>query len=99
MEKPYHIIENDNTEGWANYLVKNGQALLPMVELIEESKLVVDEWIDVLGRAHIEAVLRLSAQRIAGPPQPGKKGRAIGWHGREKGTVCLRERKLRVDRP
>jgi putative transposase len=23
----------------------------------------------------------------------------VGWHGREKGTVCLRDRKLRVERP
>jgi putative transposase len=23
----------------------------------------------------------------------------VGWHGREAGTVCLRERKLRVERP
>ena len=55
----------------AKFLAKNGQALLPMVELIEQSKLAVDELIDVLGRAQIEAVLRLSAQGIAGPPHPG----------------------------
>jgi hypothetical protein len=34
--------------------------------------------IDVLGRASIEAVLRLSAAGIAGPPHPGKKGGAVG---------------------
>jgi transposase-like protein len=44
-------------------------------------------------------VLRLSAQGIAGPLHPGKKGGAIGWHGREEGTVCLKERRLRVRRP
>src|SRR2546427_10140705 len=43
--------------------------------------------------------LRLSAEGMAGPPHPGKKGGAIGWHGREQGTVCLKERKLRVKRP
>jgi len=99
VEKPYHIEEKKDTQGWVKALVKNGQALLPMVELIEQSKLAVDELIDVLGRAQIEAVLRLSAEGVAGPPHPGKKGGAIGWHGREKGAVCLQERKLRVDRP
>ena len=99
MEKPYHIVSKDNTQELAKFLVKNGQALLPMVELIEQSKMALDEWIDVLGRAHIEAVLRLSAERIAGPPHPGKKGGAVVWHGREQGTVCLKERKLRVVRP
>lgn len=99
MEKPYPIVSKDNTQELAKFLVKNGQALLPMVELIEQSKMALDEWIDALGRAHIEAVLRLSAERIAGPPHPGKKGGAVGWHGWGQGTVCLKERKLRVVRP
>jgi transposase-like protein len=99
VEKPYHIVQKENTEDWGKFLARNGQALLPMVELIEQSKLAVDELIDVLGRAQVEAVLRLSAERIAGPPHPGKKGGEIGWHGREEGTVCLKERKLRVKRP
>jgi len=99
VEKRYHIIRKESTRELRKFLVKNGQALLPMVELIEQSKLALDEWIDVLGRAHIEAVLRLSAERIAGPPHPGRKGGEVGWHGREQGTVCLQERKLRVARP
>jgi len=99
VEKPYHIVSKKDTQGLGHFLAKHGQALLPMVDLIERSKLAVDELIDVLGRAQVEAVLRLSAERIAGPPHPGKKGGEIGWHGREEGTVCLRERKLRVQRP
>ena len=99
MEKPYHIVESRDRQGWANFLAKNGQALLPMMELIEQSQLAVDEVIDVLGRAAIEAVLRLSAEQIAGPPHPGKAGGAVGWHGREAGMVCLKERKLRVTKP
>ena len=99
MERPYHIMEKDDTRGLASFLAKNGQALLPMVELIEQSQMAVDEVIEVLGRATIEAVLRLSAEGIAGPPHPGRKTGTVGWHGREQGTVCLKERKLRVVRP
>ena len=99
MERPYHTIHKNDTRALVHFLTKNGQALLPMVELIEQSQLAVDELIDVLGRASIEAVLRLSAQGIAGPPHPGKKGGAVGWHGSETGTVALSERKLRVRRP
>ncbi len=99
MGKPYHTIEKKDTQALARFLVQNGQALLPMVQLIEHSKLAVDELIDVLGRASIEAVLQLSAAGIAGPPHPGKKGGAVGWHGGESGTVCLAERKLRIRRP
>jgi putative transposase len=99
VERPYHTIHEKDTQGLVHFLTKNGQALLPMVELIEQSKLAVDELIDVLGRASIEAVLRLSAEGIAGPPHPGKRGGAIGWHGCESGMVALAERKLRVTRP
>jgi len=35
------------------------------VESIEPSKMAVDELIDVVGRAQIEAVLRLSAEGLA----------------------------------
>ena len=99
MEKRYHIVGKESSEELGRYLARNGQVLLPMVELIEQSRMAVDELIDVLGRAQIEAVLRLSGERVAGPPHPGKKGGSIGWHGREVGTVCLKERKLRVKRP
>jgi putative transposase len=99
VEKRYHIVRKESTEELARFLMKNGQALLPMVELIERSQVAVEEMVDVLGRATIEAVLKLSAEGIAGPPHPGKKGGAIGWHGRERGTVSLKERKLRVSKP
>ena len=72
---------------------------MPLVQLIEQSKLAVDELIDVLGRTSIEAVLQLSAEAIARAPHPGKKGGAVGWHGSESGTVAPLERKLRVRRP
>jgi putative transposase len=99
VEKPYHIVGKEEARELAKFLAKKGQALLPRVELIEQSKRAVDELIDVLGRTQIEAVLRLSAQGIAGPAHAGKKGGAIGWPGGEEGTVCWKERKLRVRRP
>jgi len=99
VEKTYHIAEKSDSESLAEFLVKSGQNLLPMVELIVQSQRAVDDLIDVVGRATIEAVLKLSAQGLAGVRHPGKKGGAVGWHGQERGTVCLRERKLRVKRP
>jgi len=99
VERRYHITEKENTGAILGFLSKNGQALLPLVAQIEQAEVALDELIDVLGRATVEMVLRLSAERIAGPPHPGKKGGAVGWHGREEGTVCLKERKLRVKRP
>ena len=99
MERRYHITEKENTGAILGFLSKNGQALLPLVAQIEQAEVALDELIDVLGRATVEMVLRLSAERIAGPPHPGKKGGAVGWPGREAGTVWLKERTLRVKFP
>jgi putative transposase len=73
--------------------------LLPMVDLIEQSRLAVDELIDVAGRATIEAVLQLSAEQVAGPRTPGQRRTSLLWHGRPGGRVCRKERKLGVTKP
>src|SRR2546430_11908516 len=67
-----------------------------MMELIEQSQVALDEVIDVAGRAMIEALLRLSAEGMAGPPHPGKKGGAIGWDRRGKGNGRLEKGKVGV---
>jgi len=51
-------VEKKDTQRWAEVLAKNGQALLPLVGLIEQSKLALDDLVDQVGRATIEAVLR-----------------------------------------
>jgi putative transposase len=83
----------------AEFLQKEGQFLLPMVELVVQTETAIDELIDVTGRATVEAVLQLSAQEVAGAKHPGKAGGAIGWHGGQEGVVPLADRKMRVRRP
>jgi len=99
MGKSYRIIDRKDNKKLTEYLVQNGQFLMPMVELIEASRLAIDELIDVVGRASIEAVLQLSAMSVAGEKHQGRKGGIIGWHGRQSGTVKLSERKVRVKKP
>ena len=103
MKRRYHTIDNQgraNERRLADFLTRHGQLLLPMVELIEQSRMAVDDLIDVLGRASIEAVLGLSARQVAGEPQQGKaREENIVWHGSQAGRVCLKERKLRVNKP
>jgi hypothetical protein len=67
-----------------------------MLDLIEQSRLAVNELNAVLGRASAEGVLRLSAEGIAGPPHLGKKGGAVGWLGSERSTLSLAERRSRL---
>jgi len=103
VRRNYHTIDKQGKVGerrLAEFLVRNGQALLPMLELIEQSRMAIDELIDVVGRASLEAVLQLSAVQVAGPPQQGKAREPdVVWHGCQPGRVCLKERQLRVNRP
>ncbi len=83
-------------------LAKDGQLLMPILELITSARGVVDEVIDVIGRATIEAVLNLSADRVAGPPRQGKrtgKDPGVTRHGSQRGVVRLSDRTLQVRRP
>ena len=59
MKRPYPTIHKNGTQALAGFLTQNGQVLLPMVELIEQSKLAVDELIDVLGRASARSATRV----------------------------------------
>jgi putative transposase len=102
LKRNYHTITKigqTNAGKLTEFLSRNGQALLPMVDLIEQSRLAVDELIEVAGRATIETVLELSAEQVAGPRTPGQRRRELLWHGRQAGRVCLKERKLGVRRP
>ncbi|MCH8158164.1 MAG: IS256 family transposase [Nitrospinae bacterium] len=99
MGKNYHILDKKHREELSEYLSREGQLLLPLVELLETAEMAVDELIDVACRSTIEAVLKLSAQGIAGEKQQGKQRGEIGWHGRQSGVISLAERKLRVKRP
>ncbi len=103
MKQRYHTIDKQgkrNERKLAEFLVRHGQALLPMLELIEQSRLAIDELIEVMGRASVEAVLELSAREVAGAPQQGKARLGdVVWHGRQPGRVFLKERQLRVNKP
>jgi len=102
LRRSYHTLTTKgvaNARRIAEFFSRNGQGLLPMVDLIEQSRLAVDELIDVTGRAAIEAVLQLSAEQVAGPRTPGQRRTGPLWHGRQAGRVCLKERKLGVTKP
>lgn len=104
MKRTYHTIDKQgkvNAGKLGEFLSKNGQHLLPMVDLIEQCRMACDELIEVAGIATIQAVLELSAQQAAGGPrQQGKQREGeVGWYGRQSGTVLLSDRKLAVKRP
>ena len=79
MKADYQITDRKNSRALARFLSGEGQALLPMLELIEQAEMAVDELVDVAGRATIEAVLTLSAQELAGPKHPGTKSAVVDY--------------------
>jgi putative transposase len=95
----YQTVTPADTQAFSEFLSKNGQMLLPMVQLIEQSRTALDDVIDVTGRAMIEMILQVSADTLAGVKSPGKKRGDIRHHGSQDGVVHLKERKLCVRRP
>jgi hypothetical protein len=70
LRRSYHTLTakgEANAKRLAEFFSRNGQGLLPRVDLIERSRMAVDELVDVAGRATIEAVLQLSTEQVAGP--------------------------------
>jgi transposase-like protein len=101
MRTTYEVASRPDKRAVAEFLKREGQFLLPLVELVERTELAIDEVIEVVGRATIEAVLGMSAETLAGPKQAGRaraEGEAV-WYGRQGGQVYLSDRKVRVERP
>src|SRR5262245_41256644 len=106
MNRRYQIVDRPDRRApldpakLATLLAKDGQLLLPLLDLIEHAEAAVDDLIDVMGRATIEAVLLMSAAAVAGPKLQGKRtDRDVAYHGSQAGKVALRERQLRVTKP
>lgn len=99
MTREYQIMGRSARAGLRRFLAREGATLVPMVELIEQGRLAVEELVGELGRAALEAVLLVSAEGVAGPPHPGRAGSAIRRHGQQGGVVALGAQRVRVEKP
>ena len=99
MSKTYQVASKKDSRQLRQFLAQHGQALQPMVELIEQGQLAVEELVGQLGQAALEAVLLVSAEQVAGPPHPGRPGSAIRRHGQQGGVVALSGQRVRVSKP
>ena len=99
MSKGYQNLSKKASVELASLLSSNCRIILPMVELIEESRMAVDELIETLGRSTVEAVLLMSAAGVAGERHQGKKSGDALRHGGQAGVVALSNRKMRVTKP
>jgi len=102
VKKTYHIVNHEEKSAAASieqFAKSNGQLLLPLIELITQARIAVDEVISSVGRNTIETILRLSAEQVAGARTPGKASGDVRWHGSQNGRVALADRQLKVKRP
>lgn len=99
MKEMYTILSKKDSQELTRFLAREGQFLLPMLDLIQQAEAAVDEVIDVVGRSAIEAILLLSARQVAGDLHKGKARGDIRWHGSQPGVIALSDRKVRVTKP
>ena len=97
------IVYTNETEkaksALAEMLGQHSEELWPLLELVQELKVTLDDVFDVVGRVCVERVLELSAEQVAGPRHQGKIGGEIRWHGSQEGVVALSTQKIRVKKP
>jgi len=99
MKKRIQKEQQTNKKAIQEILEKNGEGLLPLLEVVKAGRIVVNELIHNAGQALIESLLQISAEELAGTKQRGKKGEGIYWHGQQGGVVHMQERKIPVTRP
>ena len=91
MKRNYHTLDNRgkvNERKLAAFLGQNSQEILPMVELITESRMAIDDLVNAMGRATIETVLQLSAEQVAGPPSRDEGGRRESFGMGSRPAAC-----------
>jgi len=93
------VVHRNDRAAVKRWAQGDGQALLPMLELLENAQASIDELMNEAARAVLEELLLASASKLAGHKHRGKAGGAVLWHGSQRGQVQMAERKLSVTRP
>ena len=74
MPKNYQVVHTNDKKPLpksldiAKFLAKDGQVLLPMLDLLTNAECALDDLIHAMGRATIEAILLMSAAEVAVSP-------------------------------
>ena len=75
------------------------QAALPLLSMIGQAQLSIEDLLGQLSRQFLEQLLVLSAQSVAGAKHPGRHASDIRWHGAQGGLVAIGHSKLHLKRP
>ena len=80
-------------------LLANPQAALPLLSMIGQAQLSIEDLLGRMSRAFIEGLLLMAAESVTGPKHPGRHTGEVRRYGSQSGTVNLGKSKLKVTRP
>ena len=75
-------------------LTANPQAALPLLAMIGQAQLSIEDLLGRPSRQFIGQILLMAAESVAGAKHPGRHAGDVRWHGRQSGTVNLGASKL-----
>jgi transposase-like protein len=93
------VVHRNDQAAIKRWAQGSGQALLPMLELLENAQASIDELMNEAARAVVEELLLASASKLAGEKRRGKADGPVLWHGSQRGKIQLAERQLSLTRP
>mgnify|MGYP001201136693 CR=1 FL=1 len=80
-------------------LQANPQAALPLLSMIGQAQLSIEDLLGRMSRQFVEQLLMMAAESVAGPKHPGRAAGEVRWHGQQGGLVNLGSSKLKIIRP
>jgi putative transposase len=80
-------------------LLANPQAVLPLLSLVGQAQLSIEDILGTMSRRFVEQLLLMAAESVAGPKHPGKRAGEVRRYGSQGGRVYLGKSKLKVVRP
>ena len=97
--KPHIVNKNWAALQEQPLLMANPQAALPLLSMIGQAQLSIEDMLGRLSRQFVEQLLMMAAQSVAGPKHPGRSTADVRWHGSQGGLINLGTSKLKVRRP
>lgn len=76
-----------------------GQLVLPILSLVTEARVHIEDALGEVSRGVLEALLQASAEERAGAKTPGRASGEVRWYGSQGGRLPLGDRHVRLHRP
>ncbi len=80
-------------------LMANPQAALPLLSMIGNAQLSIEDLLGRLSRQFVEQLLMMAAVSVARAKHPGRSTGEVRWHGSQGGLINMGASKLKVPRP